>query len=201
MSEAGRAGEGSEAAEAGEATVTEAGGTHTPWLDAPLVTARLTLRPVEEPDVPVLMPLWSHPDVRRYLGGPVPREVIEARRARAAGAPGVFSVVRTADGAPLGLVTVRPDGHGGRTEVGYLFLPDHWGRGYAREAVAAAVDWALTEGPPPNVPGEVVAVTQAANARSRTLLEVLGAQLAERFVEFGAPQVMYVFKEPVSPAG
>ncbi|MFE0106181.1 GNAT family N-acetyltransferase [Streptomyces sp. NPDC059009] len=192
----------SEAGEAGEAgEVTETSDTQEPWLAAPLVTARLTLRPVEEPDVPVLMPLWTHPDVRRHLGGPVPREVIEARRARAAGAPGVFTVVRTADGAPLGLVTVRPDGHDGRTEVGYLFLPDHWGRGYAREAVAAAVDWALAEGPPAKVPGEVVAVTQAANTRSRRVLEGLGAQLTDRFVEFEAPQLMYVFREPVSPGG
>jgi RimJ/RimL family protein N-acetyltransferase len=37
----------------------------------------------------------------------------------------------------------------------------------------------------------LVAVTQEANARSRRLLEALGATLAERFVEWGESQVLY----------
>jgi hypothetical protein len=38
----------------------------------------------------------------------------------------------------------------------------------------------------------VVAVTQEANDRSRRLLESVGMSLVDSFVEFDAPQVMYL---------
>jgi RimJ/RimL family protein N-acetyltransferase len=34
---------------------------------------------------------------------------------------------------------VRPDA--GEAELGYMFLPEAWGCGYAAEACAAALDW------------------------------------------------------------
>jgi ribosomal-protein-alanine N-acetyltransferase len=77
----------------------------------------------------------------------------------------------------------------GQTEVSYLLLPEHWGNGYAREAVSAAVAWALAEAAP--APPVVIAVTQEANDRSRQLLESIGMKPVDMFVEFGAPQVMY----------
>lgn len=40
---------------------------------------------------------------------------------------------------------------------------------------------------------ELVAVTQAANARSRRLLEAPGAVPVERFVEWGRPQILHRF--------
>ncbi|WP_309143030.1 GNAT family N-acetyltransferase [Streptomyces aureoverticillatus] len=156
-----------------------------------LATPRLTLRPVAEPDVPDVVRLWTDPEVRRHLGGPVAEDVVRARRSHCVGARGVFSVVRTADGAVLGLAVAAPDARDGRTEVSYQFLPEHWGKGYAREAVAAVVDWAGS-GVRSSASG-VVAVTQAANRRSRRLLEGLGATVADTFVEWGEPQVLYVF--------
>lgn len=74
-------------------------------------------------------------------------------------------------------------------EVSYQFLPEHWGRGYAREAVGAVVSWALREISP--APPVVVAVTREVNDRSRRLLESIGMTLIDSFVEFDAPQVMY----------
>ena len=58
---------------------------------------------------------------------------------------------------------VRPDG--GEAELGYLFLPKAWGRGYAAEACAAALD-----GSADALPDEpVVLCTQTANDRSMRL--------------------------------
>ncbi|MEU0086589.1 GNAT family N-acetyltransferase [Streptomyces sp. NPDC006274] len=107
-------------------------------------------------------------------------------------------MARRADGAVVGLVTVelgaRDDG---RTEVSYQLLPEHWGRGYGREAVAAAVAWA--RGDAPSGAPRVVALTQQANLRSRRLLEALGATVEDMFVEWDEPQVLYAF--PAPPAG
>lgn len=55
----------------------------------------------------------------------------------------MHAVVRAADGVLLGIVTVEPGARDGETELSYQFLPEHWGHGYAREAVAAVLDATL----------------------------------------------------------
>ncbi|MEV5973102.1 GNAT family N-acetyltransferase [Streptomyces sp. NPDC051921] len=152
---------------------------------APLVTERLVLRGVRARDVPAVTRLWTDPEVRRHLGGPVVESVIRIRQRRIVGAPGFHAVERACDGVVLGLVTVQREGRNGETEVSYQFLPEHWGQGYAREAVAAAVERALEDVP------AVVAVTQEANTPSRRLLEAVGMTHAESFVEWDAHQVLY----------
>ncbi|WP_281155496.1 GNAT family N-acetyltransferase [Streptomyces sp. HYC2] len=151
-----------------------------------LTTRRLLLRPVEPDDVPAHRPLWTDPEVRRHLGGPVPPDTVRVREQGCVGAPGLLTIVDKEDGAVLGSVLVEPGARAGRTEVSYQLLPEYWGHGYAHEAVAAVAGRAA-EGE------ELVAVTQAANARSRRLLEALGAVPVERFVEWGRPQILYRF--------
>ncbi|MCX4986237.1 GNAT family N-acetyltransferase [Streptomyces sp. NBC_00572] len=156
-----------------------------PAPSASLVTERLLLRPVRAADVPAVTRLWTDPEVRRHLGGPVTEQVVRIRQRRVVGAPGVHAVVRAADGVLLGLVTVEPGARDGETEVSYQFLPEHWGHGYAREAVAAVVEATLLATP------SVVALTQEANHRSRRLLEAVGMTHVSSFVEYDAHQVLY----------
>ncbi|WP_315986195.1 GNAT family N-acetyltransferase, partial [Streptomyces sp. adm13(2018)] len=54
-------------------------------------------------------------------------------------------MVRSADDVVLGLVSVEPAAREGETEVSYQFLPEHWGHGYAREAVGAVVEATLLD--------------------------------------------------------
>ncbi|MGH7714406.1 MAG: GNAT family N-acetyltransferase, partial [Vulcanimicrobiaceae bacterium] len=55
-------------------------------------------------------------------------------------------------------------------EIGWRFLPEAWGNGYATESAAAALDYAF------NTLGwhEVVAMTAVINQRSRRVMERLG---------------------------
>ncbi|MGV9267427.1 GNAT family N-acetyltransferase [Kitasatospora sp. NPDC003701] len=159
---------------------------------AVLATARLRLRPVEAGDHALLRALWSDPDVRCYLGGPVDPERVAQRLAEAPGWPGHFTV--TLDGAPIGRVTVDQDRRAaGRTEVSYEFLPSAGGCGLAAEAVAEVLRWVRAAEPE----REIVAVTQAANNRSRRLLERLGLSVTGHLVEYGAEQVEYVLAPDV----
>lgn len=113
------------------------------------------------------------------------------REQHCVGTRGAFSVTLRANGTVVGGVQLEPDSRrAGRIEVSYQLLPEHWGFGYGREAVAAAVAWAREATTPDG--SEVVAVTQEANARSRRLLESIGMEQAEGFVEWGAAQVLYV---------
>jgi RimJ/RimL family protein N-acetyltransferase len=89
---------------------------------------------------------------------------------------------------------VRPDV--GEVELGYLFLRDAWGCGYAAEACAAALGWFADA-----LPGEpVVLCTQTANDRSMRVAAKLGFTEVERFEAYGAEQWFGV-RPPVTPSG
>ncbi|MFJ3234632.1 GNAT family N-acetyltransferase [Streptomyces sp. NPDC086787] len=157
------------------------------WWPALLETPRLTLRPVTAGDLPSIERLWRDERVRRFLGGPVTEDKVRIRRRRLPGTPGAFAVESRTSGEVLGLVTVEPGSPRDGTEVSYTLLPEWWGRGLGREAVAAAVDWAR------GLPGgnQVVAVTQSANTASRRLLEAVGLAADSEVVEYGRPQTIY----------
>ena len=99
--------------------------------------------------------------------------------------PGLFVV--DLDGAMIGQVILRRatgQRGTGQAELGYMFLPEAWGFGYAAEACAAALGWLARE-----LPGEpVVLFTQTANARSMRLAAKLGFTEVERFEAWGAEQ-------------
>ncbi|MFE2546712.1 GNAT family N-acetyltransferase [Actinacidiphila glaucinigra] len=160
------------------------------WPPAPIGTERLVLRVPEARDRAAVIELLASPEVGAYIGGARPRDELERTVPEVPGRrPGLFVV--DLDGALIGTVTLdrrdaeRP-GHvlPGTAELGYLFLPDAWGYGYAAEACAAALGWFAGV-----FPGEpVVLCTQTANSRSVRLAEKLGFTEVERFEEYGAEQ-------------
>ncbi|MEU2246674.1 GNAT family N-acetyltransferase [Streptomyces sp. NPDC019224] len=167
-----------------------------PWPPAPISTGRLVLRESESRDRAAFVELLSSPEVHTYLGGPRPRDECERGLPDTPGkGPGHFVIER--DGAMIGTVelkrrdlerpdTVRPDA--GKAELGYLFLPEAWGHGYAAEACAAVLDWFTAA-----CPGEpVVLFTQTANARSMRLATKLGFTEIHRFEAWDAAQWMGV---------
>ena len=113
--------------------------------------------------------------------------------------PGLFVV--DLDGAMIGIVTldrrdaewpVRPAA--GEVELGYMFLPEAWGRGYAAEAGAAVLAWYARA-----APGEpVVLCTQTANDRSMRLAAKLGFVEVRRYEAWGAEQWFGMWS-PIAP--
>ncbi|MEU1513803.1 GNAT family N-acetyltransferase [Streptomyces sp. NPDC005811] len=162
------------------------------WPPAPIRTERLLLRASEARDRAAFVELFASPEVGTYIGGPRPRAELERVVPEVPGRrPGCFVV--DLDGAMIGMVTLdrrdadRP-GHvrpaGGEAELGYLFLPEAWGRGYAVEACARALDWFAGV-----LPGEpVVLRTRTANDRAMRLAAKLGFTEVARFEEYGAEQ-------------
>ncbi|WP_055522422.1 GNAT family N-acetyltransferase [Streptomyces graminilatus] len=162
------------------------------WPPVPIRTERLVLRESESGDRAAFVELFASAEVRTYLGGPRPRDELERALPELPGRrPGLFVI--ELDGAMIGTVTldrrdaerpgrVRPEG--GEAELGYMFLPEAWGRGYAAEACSAALGWFADA-----FPGEpVVLCTQTANDRSMRLAAKLGFTEVRRFEEWGAEQ-------------
>ncbi|WP_338687623.1 GNAT family N-acetyltransferase [Streptomyces acidiscabies] len=162
------------------------------WPPLPIRTERLLLRESEARDRPAFVDLFSSAEVGTYLGGARPRDELGRTAPDVPGRRTGFFVVELA-GAMIGMVTLdrrdpeRP-GHvlpdACEAELGYMFLPLVWGRGYATEACRAALGWFAA-----TLPGEpVVLCTQTANAASVRLAVKLGFTEVERFEEFGAEQ-------------
>ncbi|MEU8953259.1 GNAT family N-acetyltransferase [Streptomyces sp. NPDC048518] len=169
------------------------------WPPAPIKTERFVLREPEPRDRAALIDLLASPEVGRYLGGPRSRGQLEREMPGSpARRPGRFMVDR--DEAMIGQVTLyRGTGHlrqaAGRVELGYLFLPEAWGHGYAAEACVAALDWFATA-----LPDEpVVLATQTANTRSMRLASRLGFHEEERYEAYGAEQWLGVRPSAARP--
>ncbi len=158
------------------------------------------LRESEARDRAAFIELLASPEVGTYVGGSRPRDELERTVPEVPGRrPGSFVV--DLDGAMIGTITLdRATGHvrpaAGEAELGYLFLPEAWGCGYAAEACAAALDWFTGA-----LPGEpVVLCTQTANVRAMRLAAKLGFTEVERFEDYGAEQWFGVWSS-VTPSG
>jgi RimJ/RimL family protein N-acetyltransferase len=173
------------------------------WPPDPIRTERLVLRESEAEDRAAFIELFASPEVGTYVGGAQPRDELERAAPEVPGQrPGCFVV--ELNGVMIGMVTldrrdaqrrghVRPDG--GEAELGYLFLPQAWGRGYATEACVAALGWFADA-----LPGEpVVLCTQTANDRAMRLAAKLGFIEVERFEEYGAEQWFGVWASRTPP--
>ncbi len=139
-------------------------------------TERLTLRPPVEADLDGFLTLMSDEVAMRYLGGAKPRAVVWRSLAMLAGSwalrgHGMFSVIERGTGRWVGRVGPwYPEGWPG-TEVGWAIVRDAWGRGYATEAAAASIDWAIaTLGWT-----DIVHVIDPANAQSAAVARRLGS--------------------------
>jgi RimJ/RimL family protein N-acetyltransferase len=135
--------------------------------------------------------------VGTYIGGSRPRDELEQAVPEVPRRRPGLSVVDL-DGAMIGIVTldrrdperkghIRPEG--GEAEIGYMFLPDAWGHGFATEACTAALDWFAGA-----LPCELVVLsTQIANVGALRVAAKLGFTEVERFEDYGAEQWLGVW--------
>ena len=174
------------------------------WPPVPIKTERLVLRESEARDRAAFVELFISPEVNTYLGGARQRDECERALPETPGRRFGLFVVEL-DGAMIGTIelnrrdaehrsSVRPDA--GEAELGYLFLPEAWGHGYAVEACAAVLGWFADARP-----GEpVVLCTQTANGSSMRLASKLGFAEVQRYEAWGAEQWMGMWSPVPSPA-
>jgi RimJ/RimL family protein N-acetyltransferase len=121
------------------------------WLDdLQIETPRLLLRVPRIEDLDPWTAMMADEETARFIGGVMPRAVVWRGLMTMIGAWhasgfAMFSVIDKSTGRWVGrLGPWMPDGWPG-TEVGWAIVRECWGRGYAPEGAAAAIDWAFDE--------------------------------------------------------
>lgn len=142
-------------------------------------TERLILREWRDADVDPFHAMCSDPRVMATLGPLMTRDETVAliRRCedrQAANGHCFWAVERKADAALIGwcgVIVGNPNlPIAGEIEIGWRIAADEWGKGYAREAAQATLDWVWEK----LAVDHVVAITSVGNTRSRGLMERLG---------------------------
>jgi RimJ/RimL family protein N-acetyltransferase len=118
-----------------------------------LTTERLLLRPLTLADAPEVQRLAGEREIAATTAAiphPYPdgaaEDWIETHPGRfARGEAAVFAVTHLPDGALLGVVGLEIDTETQRAELGYWIGKPYWNQGYASEAAAAVVRFALSD--------------------------------------------------------
>ena len=143
----------------------------------PLVTPRLTVRPLSAADGPDLFAVFAAPAVMRYWNSAPPRDVAEAgewaayledmqRRLGYA----QWRVGERAGDRLVGIAGLQPLDGGPEVELTYAIEPSQWARGYATEAGAAAIAYGFEEAGLERVVG----IARPENKASAAVLRKLG---------------------------
>ncbi len=159
-----------------------------------LVTDRLRLRRLAVADAGFILRLLNEPSFIAHIGDKGVRTLADARGYILQGPVasyaefgfGLWLVETNETGAAPGLCGLLKRETLADVDIGYAFLPEFWGRGYAVEAATAVLAYARdTLGLQ-----RVVAVTSVGNQSSIRLLEKIGFQF-ERMISLadGEPEI------------
>lgn len=143
-----------------------------------LRTERLQLRHMGASDAAFMLGLLNQPSWLRFIGDRGVRTVAAARDYILAGPVdtvrrlgfGFYVVELAQSGSPIGMCGLAKRDFLDDIDIGYAFLPQHWGQGYAREAASGVLAHAKNDIGLPRI----VATVRPDNVSSIRLLEKLG---------------------------
>jgi ribosomal-protein-alanine N-acetyltransferase len=156
-----------------------------------LETNRLILRKLEETDIERMFLLDSNPEVMKYIGVPVLKEQSESlgvikmiQKQYDENGTGRLAVIEKETGLLIGwsglkLLTEEINGYKNILDLGYRFLPESWGKGYAMEAAKASLELGFK-----NMNADVIyAHAHSENEGSNHILKKLGFEKTSEFTE------------------
>jgi len=150
-----------------------------------LETPRLILRRLENADAPFLVGLLNQPSFLANIGDRGVRSIEDAHRYLREGPAamyekygfGLWQVLRKTDNAAVGMCGLLKRDNLPDVDIGYAFLPEYWGAGFAFEAAEATV----RHGAGKFGLKRLIAVVSEHNAASIRVLEKLGFRYERMF--------------------
>lgn len=114
-----------------------------------LETERLLIRPFERGDAPFILRLLNEPSFIEHIADKGVRTIEQAEAYLQSGpmasqelnGHGLWAVLRKEDGALMGMCGLIKRPTFTEIDLGYAYLPEFWGQGYALEAAHACLDW------------------------------------------------------------
>jgi len=168
--------------------------------DPVFTTARLRAERLGPDDADLLLTVYSDPEAMRFVGDgkPITRDACDrwititlenyARRGY-----GMLALRRRADGALVGCCGITHPGNQLAPETKYCLLREHWGQGYATEALRGLIDYATaTLGL-----ADLLATVDPSHTASHHVLEKAGFQKGRTVIEAdGLPTLFYFYGDP-----
>ena len=165
-----------------------------------LETERLSLRRFELEDAPFIVELLNQPSFLRNIGDRGVRNVADAHRYLREGPMamyakygfGLWRVSRRSDDTFVGMCGLLKRDMLPDVDVGYAFLPEHWGQGYAFEAANATIELGARR----FGLGRIIGVVSDHNAASIRVLEKAGMRFERMYpMHPGEPEVRLYSRE------
>jgi len=138
-----------------------------------IMTERLILRPMAEQDIPSMLRMFNDDEVREFLGGHPPRDKHSMLKSVRGRRETQWAITLKGTNEYIGEVHVPNIVEEYLGEIGYLFLREYWGNGYAQEAVCAMIEHCKNA----LQLKRLYAHVDDKNVRSKKLIEKLGFQL------------------------
>ena len=169
----------------------------------PIETPRLILRPLEKNDTERLFLLDSNPEVMKYVGQPVLTEIAQTKqylemiqKQYEDNGIGRYAVIEKESGLLIGwsglkLYTGKINDHENFYELGYRFLPEFWGKGYAKESSKSFLEAGFNE---MNI-DVIYAYADSENDASNSALRKLGFETKNNFTDSGDNCIWYELKK------
>lgn len=163
-------------------------------------TKHLILREFEETDCERMFLMDSDPEVLKYLGLPVLTDINESKKSIKAirqqyrdNGIGRLAVIEKESGLLIGwsglkFLTEEINGYNNIYDLGYRFIPESWGKGYALESAKASLELGFND-----LKIDVIyAYAHFENGSSNHILRKLGF---EKTSEFNEPDGIYFWYE------
>jgi len=159
-------------------------------MDSPIITERLILRKFQPEDAEAMFELDSNPAVHTYLGNNPMQTMDQARDIIKSllsqyeeHGIGRWAAIEKSSGKFIGwsglkFMTDPINNRSHYYDVGYRFIPQFWGKGYATESAKAALEYGFTK---MNMQ-EIVGTVSIENHASRRALEKCGLTFVEKFM-------------------
>jgi RimJ/RimL family protein N-acetyltransferase len=161
-------------------------------------TKRLLLRPMEMYDLDELLAVHAEPAVVRFMGSLDRQRAVERLRLDQRDwhdrGHGLMAVIERESGRFVGRTGLRYWSGFDETEVGWVFHPEVWGRGFATEAARACVRWGFRSLEVPYL----TAMIRPANRRSIRVARRLKMKPARNDTLLDIPVVVYRLDRPTT---